>query len=178
MPRLPWARLLSLALSLLPKATFSLGESKEAPKPAQQETTIPATWVLAMPHHLPAQPYILERWGRTLLGWIIPRPCGVAGMLSVRHGTGMRAPLVQVPFMPLEKPRQLAKINSGRCSRLKSRMAWAVLKAESGNQTCPACWIICRRWQEAVLRLVRPVLPGTPPWQGGGHVVCKSWKKN
>lgn len=65
-----------------------------------------------------------------------------------------------VPFMPLEKPLQLAKIISGRCSRLKSRMAWAVLKAESGNQTCPACWIIWKRQRAAVLSL-RSAPPGT-----------------
>mmetsp|Transcript_56351 Transcript_56351/g.154847 ORF Transcript_56351/g.154847 Transcript_56351/m.154847 type:complete len:256 (-) Transcript_56351:163-930(-) len=47
------------------------------------------------------------------------------------------------PYMsrvPPEKPRQLAKTMRGRFSALlKSAMAWAVLKAESGYQTCPAC---------------------------------------
>mmetsp|Transcript_128291 Transcript_128291/g.357090 ORF Transcript_128291/g.357090 Transcript_128291/m.357090 type:complete len:463 (-) Transcript_128291:740-2128(-) len=47
------------------------------------------------------------------------------------------------PYMsrvPPEKPRQLAKIITGRFSpRLKSRRAVAVLKALSGNHTCPAC---------------------------------------
>lgn len=45
--------------------------------------------------------------------------------------------------MPPEKPLQLANTIRGRCSRLKSEMAWAVLKAESGNHTWPAC---CRTW--------------------------------
>ena len=42
--------------------------------------------------------------------------------------------------VPPEKPRQLAKMMSGRFSpRLKSSMAWAVLYDESGNHTWPAC---------------------------------------
>mmetsp|Transcript_32431 Transcript_32431/g.68213 ORF Transcript_32431/g.68213 Transcript_32431/m.68213 type:complete len:237 (+) Transcript_32431:1672-2382(+) len=42
--------------------------------------------------------------------------------------------------VPPEKPRQLAKTMSGRFSAwLKSAIACAVLKAESGYQTCPAC---------------------------------------
>mmetsp|Transcript_91067 Transcript_91067/g.278769 ORF Transcript_91067/g.278769 Transcript_91067/m.278769 type:complete len:261 (+) Transcript_91067:860-1642(+) len=42
--------------------------------------------------------------------------------------------------VPPEKPRQFAKIISGKFSpRLKSRIAVAVLEALSGNQTCPAC---------------------------------------
>lgn len=48
----------------------------------------------------------------------------------------------QSPFIPPEKPLQLAKTIKGSPSRLKSLIAWKVLKAESGNQTCPACWII------------------------------------
>mmetsp|Transcript_29822 Transcript_29822/g.41222 ORF Transcript_29822/g.41222 Transcript_29822/m.41222 type:complete len:206 (-) Transcript_29822:5661-6278(-) len=42
--------------------------------------------------------------------------------------------------VPPENPRQLAKMKSGSCSPLlKSRMAVAVLNAESGNHTWPAC---------------------------------------
>ena len=37
-----------------------------------------------------------------------------------------------------ENPRQFAKISKGNSSRLKSKMARAVLCAESGNQTWPA----------------------------------------
>lgn len=48
-----------------------------------------------------------------------------------------------LPFIPPEKPLQFANTMSGRRSRLKSLMAWAVLKAESGNHTWPACW---RTW--------------------------------
>ena len=38
-----------------------------------------------------------------------------------------------------ENPRQFAKMSIGNSSRLKSTMARAVLCAESGNQTWPAC---------------------------------------
>ena len=38
-----------------------------------------------------------------------------------------------------ENPRQFAKMSKGNSSRLKSKMARAVLCAESGNQTWPAC---------------------------------------
>mmetsp|Transcript_92559 Transcript_92559/g.238984 ORF Transcript_92559/g.238984 Transcript_92559/m.238984 type:complete len:225 (-) Transcript_92559:4763-5437(-) len=48
--------------------------------------------------------------------------------------------------VPPEKPRQLAKMSSGKFSpRLKSRMAVAVLKALSGNQTWPA-WGSITSW--------------------------------
>lgn len=47
--------------------------------------------------------------------------------------------------MPPEKPLQLAKTMRGSPSLFMSLMAWAVLKAESGNHTCPACWMICKR---------------------------------
>jgi hypothetical protein len=40
--------------------------------------------------------------------------------------------------IPPEKPRKLAKITSGRPSRLASSMAVAVLRELSGNQTVPA----------------------------------------
>lgn len=50
-----------------------------------------------------------------------------------------------VPFIPPEKPLQLANTMRGRRSRLKSQIAWAVLKAESGNHTWPAC---CRTWRQ------------------------------
>jgi len=46
--------------------------------------------------------------------------------------------------MPPEKPRQLANIISGSCSRLNIFMASAVLYDESGNQTWPACWVTCQ----------------------------------
>ena len=49
-----------------------------------------------------------------------------------------------IPFMPPEKPLQLANTMRGRPSRFRSLMAWAVLKAESGNHTWPACWMTCR----------------------------------
>lgn len=50
-----------------------------------------------------------------------------------------------IPFIPPEKPLQLANTMRGRRSRLKSQMTWAVLKAESGNHTWPAC---CMTWNE------------------------------
>ncbi len=49
------------------------------------------------------------------------------------------------PFIPPEKPLQLANTMSGSPSLLKSLMACAVLKAESGNHTCPACWMIYQK---------------------------------
>lgn len=49
-----------------------------------------------------------------------------------------RMTIKRSPFMPPEKPLQLAKINSGSSSFPKSWIACAVLYALSGNQTCPA----------------------------------------
>mmetsp|Transcript_29803 Transcript_29803/g.65161 ORF Transcript_29803/g.65161 Transcript_29803/m.65161 type:complete len:205 (+) Transcript_29803:1280-1894(+) len=47
-------------------------------------------------------------------------------------------------FLPPEKPRQFASSSSGSPSPvLKSRIACAVLYAESGNHTCPACMAVC-----------------------------------
>lgn len=103
-------------------------------------------------------------------------PNGWQGGLVAKHSTGIRAPRALVPFMPLEKPLQLAKIISGRCSRLKSRIAWAVLKAESGNQTCPACWIIWKRRQAASLRPVS-ALPGTLCRQVSGTRCVRAGRK-
>mmetsp|Transcript_6409 Transcript_6409/g.27247 ORF Transcript_6409/g.27247 Transcript_6409/m.27247 type:complete len:212 (+) Transcript_6409:1047-1682(+) len=44
-----------------------------------------------------------------------------------------------ISLIPPENPRQLATMNNGRPSRFISRIAWAVLCEESGNQTWPAC---------------------------------------
>ena len=59
-----------------------------------------------------------------------------------------------VPFIPPEKPRQLAKMMSGSSSRPKSLMACAVLYAESGNHTWPACWITCITHKKDFARLL------------------------
>mmetsp|Transcript_30746 Transcript_30746/g.52577 ORF Transcript_30746/g.52577 Transcript_30746/m.52577 type:complete len:234 (-) Transcript_30746:5345-6046(-) len=65
------------------------------------------------------------------------------GCLYLRRLSTMYAPNLRTsPNMsrvPPEKPRQLAKTMRGRFSaELKSATACAVLKAESGYQTCPA----------------------------------------
>lgn len=44
-------------------------------------------------------------------------------------------PNVNIPFIPPEKPRQLARMINGRPSCLKSLIHWAVLKEESGYHT-------------------------------------------
>lgn len=152
---------LSLFQSSGPKPFSSIGEAEPALKTSpvgSHQALEPGSW--QRPITSPAQPRVPEELGRTLPCWVIPGPQRVAGGLVAKHSTGIRAPRALVPFMPLEKPLQLAKIISGRCSRLKSRIAWAVLKAESGNQTCPACWIIWKRRQAASLRPVS-ALPGT-----------------
>lgn len=79
----------------------------------------------------------------------------------------------EVPFIPPEKPLQLANTMRGRPSLFRSLMAWAVLKAESGNQTCPACWIIYIYKSEnqhqclAVCKHLNTRMPA--------HVWCKYW---
>mmetsp|Transcript_11605 Transcript_11605/g.36759 ORF Transcript_11605/g.36759 Transcript_11605/m.36759 type:complete len:228 (-) Transcript_11605:630-1313(-) len=75
-------------------------------------------------------------------------PCGgmytKTGASCLRSASTMYAPYLSTsPNMsrvPPEKPRQLAKMKTGsRSPWLKSERACAVLKAESGNHTCPAC---------------------------------------
>mmetsp|Transcript_40106 Transcript_40106/g.95123 ORF Transcript_40106/g.95123 Transcript_40106/m.95123 type:complete len:289 (+) Transcript_40106:818-1684(+) len=66
------------------------------------------------------------------------------GCLYSRRASTILAPNLRISLamsrVPPEKPRQLAKIISGRFSpRLKSAIACAVLNAESGNHTWPAC---------------------------------------
>mmetsp|Transcript_15342 Transcript_15342/g.33136 ORF Transcript_15342/g.33136 Transcript_15342/m.33136 type:complete len:257 (+) Transcript_15342:678-1448(+) len=66
------------------------------------------------------------------------------GCLYSRSASTIMAPYLSTSLymsrVPPEKPRQLAKMNSGSCSPLlKSLIAVAVLKALSGNHTCPAC---------------------------------------
>mmetsp|Transcript_13101 Transcript_13101/g.27698 ORF Transcript_13101/g.27698 Transcript_13101/m.27698 type:complete len:209 (+) Transcript_13101:1076-1702(+) len=85
-----------------------------------------------------------------------PRSSPLGGMYtktgclySTRASTIMAPNLRISPAMsrvPPEKPRQLAKIMSGRFSpRPKSLIACAVLYAESGYQTWPACGRIISR---------------------------------
>eukprot|EP00160_Parvularia_atlantis_P017284 Unigene5881_Nuclearia_a/m.17975 Unigene5881_Nuclearia_a/g.17975 ORF Unigene5881_Nuclearia_a/g.17975 Unigene5881_Nuclearia_a/m.17975 type:complete len:301 (+) Unigene5881_Nuclearia_a:796-1698(+) len=75
---------------------------------------------------------------------------------------------------PPENPRQLAKIISGSSSPwLKSLIACAVLNAESGNQTCPACCSTCccdsalagsAGITASIVRVSTAITPiGTPP---------------
>mmetsp|Transcript_14907 Transcript_14907/g.36608 ORF Transcript_14907/g.36608 Transcript_14907/m.36608 type:complete len:258 (+) Transcript_14907:1037-1810(+) len=73
-------------------------------------------------------------------------PCGMytkMGCVYSRSASTMYAPYLRIsPYMsrrPPANPRQLAKMMSGRPSRFMSLMACAVLKAESGNHTWPAC---------------------------------------
>ena len=106
--------------------------------------------------------------------------CGMytnMGWLYSRSASTMYAPNLRIsPYMsrtPPANPLKLANIMSGSSSLFISRILWAVLKAESGNQTystqfsahitpiseeeekrqdlcsfvcvctCPACWMIC-----------------------------------
>lgn len=79
--------------------------------------------------------------------------CGALSSQGRAQSSPRTAPKCCLPFIPPEKPLQLAKTIRGSPSLLKSLIAWAVLKAESGNHTCPACWIIW--WEEK--STVRPL---------------------
>lgn len=72
--------------------------------------------------------------------------CGALSSQARAKTSPRTAPKCCLPFIPPEKPLQFAKTIRGSPSLLKSLIASAVLKAESGNHTCPACWII---WWEA-----------------------------
>mmetsp|Transcript_30542 Transcript_30542/g.53706 ORF Transcript_30542/g.53706 Transcript_30542/m.53706 type:complete len:268 (-) Transcript_30542:1971-2774(-) len=65
------------------------------------------------------------------------------GMSCSRSASTIMAPNLSTSSymsrVPPLKPRQFAKTMTGKRSPLKSRMACAVLKAESGYQTWPAC---------------------------------------
>lgn len=76
--------------------------------------------------------------GRTCLGRIVSSQITESlRLLIVVDDQGGK-----IPFIPPEKPLQLENTIRGKPSRFRSLMACAVLKAESGNHTCPACWII------------------------------------
>lgn len=61
-----------------------------------------------------------------------------ADHLGEAGGRACRTPSNRSRWPP-EKPRQLARTNSGRPSRSNSSIACAVFSALSGNHTCPAC---------------------------------------
>mmetsp|Transcript_14912 Transcript_14912/g.40017 ORF Transcript_14912/g.40017 Transcript_14912/m.40017 type:complete len:200 (+) Transcript_14912:878-1477(+) len=67
------------------------------------------------------------------------------GLLYSRNASTIRLPNLRtssnISRIPPEKPRQFAKMNSGRFSLSRSLMVCAVLCAESGYHTCPACML-------------------------------------
>ena len=83
--------------------------------------------------------------------------------------------LLEHVLRPPEKPRQLARTSSRPSPVLKSWMACAVLYAESGNQTPPACICFCGFDSRLALgstafstvRFSMTITPmGTPPGRG------------
>ena len=69
---------------------------------------------------------------------------GPSAGLCISSDLGQARASSNMSLRPPEKPRQLASTINGKPSPvLKSWMACAVLYAESGNQTCPACICTC-----------------------------------
>ena len=101
--------------------------------------------------------WILVNEGWTIAIWCVNRPVCV-----------LRKIVINVP----ENPRQFAKMSIGNSSRLKSTMARAVLCAESGNQTWPACKNSERiLWQNAFwifLAIRGHSITTWTRWGGGG----------